>query len=144
MTDNAIAEADPLVHYGDVSVSEYYMGRDSLYPQELSDAHKMNAQRTVDKANALLDMFGSPRRVVSGWRPSAINAATKGAASNSKHMLCMAVDLEDNDGTLKAWCLNNQDLLKALEVWFESPEHTPTWVHMQIAPPGSGRLFFNP
>lgn len=128
----------------DITLDEYYMGRDKLFPGELSDAHKMNAQRTVDKANALLEVFGSKRRVTSGWRPAEINSSTKGAAPNSKHMTCQAVDLEDNNKELINWCLNNQDILKQLEVWFEDPRATPTWVHMQIVPPTSGHLFFMP
>lgn len=128
----------------DITLDEYYQGRDKLYPGELSDAHKMNAQNTCNKANALLEMFGKKRRVVSGWRPAIINAATRGAAPNSKHMLCQAVDLEDVNRELTNWCLNNQDKLKGLGLHMEDPRSTPTWVHLQTVPPPSGRLIFIP
>lgn len=127
-----------------ITTQEYYMGRDVLYPEELTDAHRTNAADTVSKANQLLQAAGLDRRVVSGWRPSAINSATKGAAANSKHITCQAVDLEDNNNELKNWCLNNQDICAQIGLWFESPENTRTWVHAQTVAPPSGRRFFIP
>jgi Peptidase M15 len=126
----------------DISPSEYYMGRDKLFAGELSDAHKMNAERTIVAANAILELFGQKRRVTSGWRPASINAATKGAALHSRHVLCQAIDLEDNDKALINWCLNNQDKLAEVGVWMEDPRDTPTWVHWQIVPPASGHRIF--
>lgn len=126
----------------DITLEEYFMGRDKTYPNELSDAHRMNAKQTVERANALLERFGQKRRVVSGWRPGAINRATKGAAPNSKHVLCQAVDLEDNNGDLMRWLLNNQDIMEELKLWAEDSRDTGTWVHLQTLPPGSGKRFF--
>lgn len=141
MIDTKAAGVKPV---GDITLAEYYMGRDKLFPGELSDAHKMNAQRTIDKANAVLELFGSNRRVTSGWRPAEINAATKGASPTSRHMTCQAVDLEDNNRELMGWCLNNKDLLVKLDLYLEDPRSTPTWVHMQTVPPASGHRFFMP
>lgn len=128
----------------DITLAEYYMGRDKLYAEELSDAHKASAQTTVERINKLLEAFGSKRRVVSGWRPSSINSATKAAAPNSKHVLCQAIDLEDNNRELMNWCLNNPDILASCELWCEDPRATTTWVHFQIVPPHSGNRFFMP
>lgn len=128
----------------DITLDEYYMGRDKLYPEELTDAHRMNAQRTVDKANALLELFGEKRRCVSGWRPHSINAATKGAAPNSKHVLCMAIDLEDANKELKGFIMNDQALLERLDLYMEDIRSTPTWVHLQIKAPNSGKRIFYP
>lgn len=125
-----------------ITLDEFYMGRDKLFPNELSDAHKANAVTTVDLANQVLTAAGMDRRVTSGWRPASINAATKGAAPNSKHVLCQAVDLEDNNRELKNWCLNNPDILARIGVWCEDPRDTPSWVHIQTVPPGSGLRFF--
>lgn len=125
-----------------ISLSDYYMGRDVKFAQELTDAHRMNAEGTVARANDLLTRFGQDRHVVSGWRPAIINAATKGAAPNSKHMLCQAVDLEDVNRELVNWCLNNPDILASIGLWAEDPRDTPTWLHVQTVPPGSGMRFF--
>lgn len=133
-------EAKPTVPL--ITLDEYYMGRDKLFPEELSDAHRMNAQRTIDAANAILAKFGAKRHVVSGWRPAAINAATRGAAPNSKHTLCQAIDLEDNNKELMNYLLNNQDVMEQIGIWCERSQDTRTWVHMQIVPPGSGKRFF--
>lgn len=126
----------------DITLEEYYMGRDKIYAEELSDAHKMNARNMVNKANQILEAFGQKRRVVSGWRPSKVNAATKGAAVNSKHVLCQAIDLEDLNRELTNWCLNNPDILKKVGVWMEDPRDATTWVHWQTIPPASGKPIF--
>jgi hypothetical protein len=128
----------------DITLEEYFMGRDKVYPEELSDAHKANAVNTVSKVNTFLERFGSVRRCVSGWRPNVINAATKGAAPHSKHVLCQAIDLEDVNRELTGWIMNNQDFLVEAGFWMENPTSTPTWVHLQTVPPGSGKRIFNP
>lgn len=125
-----------------ISLSEFYMGRDVTYKSELSDAHKTNAAKTVDLANQALEAFGKKRRVVSGWRPGSINAATKGASPNSKHVLCQAIDLEDLNRELTNWCLNNPDILAKLGLWMEDPRDATTWVHWQTIPPNSGKRIF--
>lgn len=126
----------------DITLAEYFMGRDILFREELSDAHKTNARNTINLANAVLEGFGQKRRVVSGWRPGSINKATKGASPNSKHILCQAIDLEDNNRELTNWCLNNPDVLAKLGLWMEDPRDATTWVHLQTVPPGSGKRIF--
>ena len=98
----------------------------------------------IDKANQLLERFGETRKVNSGWRPASINKATVGAAPKSKHMECLAIDLEDKDGSLDAWCLENLEVLQEIGLWLESPDATPNWCHIQIVPPRSGNRVFKP
>lgn len=126
----------------DITLPEYYMGRDKLYAEELSDAHKMNANKTVELANKALERFGQKRRLVSGWRPGAINKATKGAKPDSKHVLCQAIDIEDINRELTNWCLNNPDILAELGLWMEDPRDATTWVHWQTVPPTSSKRIF--
>jgi hypothetical protein len=82
--------------------------------------------------------------VRSGWRPPEVNAATANASKTSLHMQCLAVDLEDVSGMLDKWCFANQNVLKDLALWLESPTATPTWCHVQLKPPGSGNRVFAP
>lgn len=126
----------------DITLGEYYMGRDVLFANELSDAHKANAHKIVELTNKVLEKFGQKRRVVSGWRPSAINMATKGASPHSRHVLCQAIDLEDINKELMNWCLNNPDVLAELGLWVEDTRDTTSWVHLQTVPPPSGHRFF--
>jgi hypothetical protein len=142
MTTDAVLAPPGLKTY--ITEQEYYMGRDVRFKQELSDAHKRSAKDLVEKVNKLLNMFGGDRAVTSGWRPGSINAATKGAAPNSKHVLCQAVDLADLDKGLMNWCMNNQDKLQQLGLWVEDGRYTPTWVHLQTVAPASGKRFFIP
>jgi hypothetical protein len=125
-----------------ISVAEYYMGRDKKYP--LNDTLRANAEELVEKVNQLLSRFGEGRRVSSGWRPPQVNAATPGAAKRSLHMTCEAVDLEDEDGQLDDWCLDNLEVLQEIGLWLESPAATRRWCHLQIAPPRSGKRVFFP
>jgi hypothetical protein len=127
-----------------ITLADFYMGRDRRFPDELTDEKRSNAEETIDKANQLLERFGETRKVNSGWRPASINKSTVGAAPKSKHMECLAIDLEDKDGSLDAWCLENLEVLQEIGLWLESPESSPGWCHIQIVPPRSGNRVFKP
>lgn len=127
-----------------ISLTDYYMGRDKEYPAELTDELKWNASSTVDRVNQLLEAFGQARGVRSGWRPAAINKKVPNAAPQSKHMTCQACDINDSDGALDAWCLAHPEALERIGLWMEDPEATPTWCHVQIVPPKSGKRVFVP
>ena len=127
-----------------LTLADYYMGRDRRFPDELTDEKRSNAEEMVDKANELLNRFGETRKVNSGWRPASVNAATVGAAKKSKHMECLAIDLEDKDGTLDAWCMENLDVLQEIGLWLEHPDSTDGWCHLQIIAPRSGNRVFKP
>jgi hypothetical protein len=129
-----------------IGLSDYYMGRDVAYASELTDTLRANAQITVDRVNALLAKFGAEREVTSGWRPALVNATTPGAAQHSKHMTCQACDLEDHDGNLDDWALDNP-ILDLIGLWQEFPGSTKGWFHCQIVPyaswvPGKRRWFY--
>lgn len=127
-----------------ITLNDYYMGRDAQYPQLLTDDLRTNAEETIRRANNLLTMFGGDRSVNSGWRPPAVNASTPGAAPNSKHMTCQAIDLSDPDGDLDEWLYDTQARLIDLQLWMEHPATTKGWCHVQIVPPKSGKLVFYP
>ena len=132
-----------------ITLADYFMGRDKTHAAELTDAIWRNADATVMRANVLLGTFRSLtgdtelRRVNSGWRPAAINAATRGAALRSKHMTGEAIDIADPEGDLDQWCLDNQEVLKGIGLWLEHPSATKGWCHVQIVPPRSlNRVFY--
>ncbi len=127
-----------------ISLSEFYQGRDEKFPKELTIELQKNADKMVARASELLSAFGEKRKVTSGWRPASINAATPGAAKKSLHMFCLAVDLEDKDGRLGKWCVENVERLIEIGLWLESPTKTPGWVHVQAHAPRSGSRIFMP
>jgi hypothetical protein len=124
-----------------ISVAEYLMGRvgslSDLTPEQVG-----NLNTLIPKVNMFLEAFGSHRKVNSGYRSPAINAATPGAAPKSNHLICAAVDLEDADAKLHAFARNNTLLLEDLGLWCE--ERQGGWLHLQIYPPRSGKRFFKP
>lgn len=128
-----------------MTLTEYFMSRDLQYKTLLTDELRRNAIVTISRANRLLAEFGDTRRLVrSGWRPPDVNAQTPGAAVNSRHMTCEAVDIDDPDGDLDEWALDRGDLLAEIELWQEHPAATKGWAHFQIVPPKSGKRVFYP
>lgn len=127
-----------------ITLTDYYMGRDTKYPHELTAQHRANAQMTVWRVNDLLAAFGEDRRVNSGWRPAAVNAGVPNAAPKSKHTTCQACDIADDDGSLDAWCMANLPVLEKIGLWLEHPDATPRWCHVQTVAPGSGNRVFRP
>lgn len=127
-----------------ITLAEYYMGRDKLYAAELTDELRANAVLTVERANALLARAGMKRSVNSGWRPAAVNATIRNASKRSKHMLCLAIDIDDGDETLDGWCMSHPSALAEIGPWLEHPSATPRWCHVQTVPPKSGNRVFYP
>jgi hypothetical protein len=126
-----------------ITLSDYFKGRDKKFSSELSEEKMKNAFTIIAKASELLSAFGEKRLVRSGWRPENLNKQM-GGSPTSQHIWCNAIDLEDNDGRLKKWCLDNEMRLNEVEIWMEHPDYTPTWVHWQRVPPKSGNRFFKP
>lgn len=129
-----------------IILSDFWMGRDKQYPLAMTPEIQRNAVTTVALANALLAQFGQSRKVNSGWRPPAINAATPNAAVLSKHMLGQAIDLADPEGDLDDWLMGDvgQATMTRLGLWHEHPAATKNYAHLQTVPPRSGRRTFYP
>jgi hypothetical protein len=129
-----------------ILLSDYWMGRDAQYPLALTTDIRRNAITTVALTNSLLASFGQGRKVNSGWRPPAVNAATPNAAAMSKHMLGQAIDLADPEGDLDDWLMGEvgQAAMTRLGLWHEHPAATKGWAHLQTVPPRSGKRTFYP
>ena len=104
------------------------MGRDNEYP--LSDLLLKNVSILIGKINILEGICPLKFKVTSGYRPGKYNLAAGGALKSS-HVTCEAVDIADNRGLLKDWCLKNINKLSELGLFMEDPAKTPTWVHLQ-------------
>lgn len=127
-----------------ITLPDYWMGRDSKYPDDLTPEIEGNAIELIARVNLLMESFGQERAVNSGWRPPAVNASVRGAAVKSKHMLGLAVDLADPDGELDDWCMDNLGELERVGLWLEHPSATKNWCHLQSVPPRSGKRVFYP
>lgn len=138
-----------------VTLTDYWMGRDKIYPQYCDDAVRRNAQETVRRANLLLASMAidgvaldahpnNQTLLASGWRPAPINAGVKGAAPRSKHMTGEAIDLYDPEGELDDWCMAHEAKLAELGLYLEHPAATKGWCHVQTVPPRSGNRVFYP
>lgn len=129
----------------------YWRGRDVSHAAELTKQVRMNAGMTVSLANELLQIFyaanpKAPKRdASSGWRPASINKMV-GGAKKSLHMSGEAVDIKDEDRLLAKWIVSAAGIaaLTKLNLYIEDPAATPTWVHVQIVPPKSGKRVYKP
>lgn len=130
-----------------ITLQDYWMGRDIAHPPGADIVR--NAERLLFQVNNLLARMPAKLtregvRVASGYRPPAINAATPGAARRSLHMTGMAIDLDDDDGSLDDWCLDHQTDLVACGLYMEHPAATKGWCHLQAQAPRSGKRVFYP
>lgn len=124
-----------------ISRDEVLMGRDAQYP--LTSQLEANLTGLLAALNQFRAAYGIPMIVSSGYRPGPYNSAA-GGATNSPHLVCMACDFHDPDGTLDQYCLNNLELLEKCGLWLESPGHTPGWCHLQTRVIPSGNRVFIP
>lgn len=133
-----------------LNLQDYWMGRDRKFAGELTDAIKANAADTVSRIEHLVDLYcadtSEPRPAVwaSGWRPKGVNARTSNAALRSRHITAQAGDVRDIKRRFARWCYASQAQLAECGLWMEDPRWTPTWVHLQTVPPGSGRRVYIP
>lgn len=121
---------------------EVLMGRDALYP--LTPELEANLELLLIALNAFRRAYGKFMVVSSGYRPPEINKGVAGAAKRSNHMLCLACDFKDTDGSLGAWCLANLKVLEECGLYLEHPSATRGWVHLQVVAPRSGNRVFYP
>ena len=73
-------------------------------------------------------------KVNSGLRSQEDQMRINPSVKNSAHMYGEAVDLNDPDGSIYGWCLDNVDLLIHWGLYIESKTFTPRWIHAQIRP----------
>lgn len=104
----------------------------------LTTAVRANIDRLVSAVNALLDDLGWTGKIdcTSGFRPAAANAKA-GGATQSAHMLGLAVDILDNaEQVLAREIMRNPELLKKHGLWLEHPDHTKgtttNWCHVDM------------
>ena len=127
-----------------ISKLELLQGRDKQYPNDYTQDVSDNLDKLLIPLNQIRNAWSKPMIVDSGWRPPSINASTPGAALHSKHMLGLAADIEDLDGSLWTWVLENLALMQSLGIYMEDRRYTPTWVHFGFGPPASGHRIFVP
>lgn len=122
-----------------LTVTEYLMGRATF--DSLSYEQASNIGGLIPTVNGLLLEFGEYRAITSGYRTPEANKAA-GGSKTSAHLTCQAVDLEDDDGRLKAFC--TEEILDKFGIWMEHPAYTIGWCHLQTRPTKSGQRIFKP
>ena len=127
-----------------ISKQELTMGRDKQFKSEYTAEIDQNLNILLEKINVVRAQYAKPMIVSSGWRPSAVNEATANSAKASKHLSGLAVDIQDTDGKLWAWVMQNLQLMQDLGLYLEDKRHTKTWVHFQIGSPRSGKRIYKP
>jgi hypothetical protein len=132
-----------------ISRKEYLRGRDLLFPEEFTQQMSDNTDEFLETFNKVRAAWGKPMTVNSGYRPQAVNASTPNAAKGSCHTICRAIDINDPDGSLWKWTLENLELMTKLGLYMEDVRWTRTksgggWCHYQNLPPKSKKRIFIP
>lgn len=105
------------------------MGRDKEFP--LNEVLESNLQKLLTALNKFRTIYGKPMQVSSGYRPEKYNREA-GGAIKSLHMVCMACDFIDIDGSIDSFCVANRDILKTCGLYLEHPKWTRNWCHLDI------------
>lgn len=105
---------------------------------------EMNMEELAFKVSAIEKAYGHLFTVDSGLRSQSDQERINPSAPKSKHLTGQAVDVADPVGSLWSWIEQNMSLMAKIGVYFEDKGSTPTWVHIQCVPPGSGKRVFIP
>jgi len=132
-----------------ISIKDY-LTASGKYPErenhpEVTPELIANATILLDKVESLLNDLGIEHVIVSsGFRPSEVNAQTKGSAKHSTHMTGEGIDIADPKNELDNLLLTRQDLLIKYDLYQESPDSSPRWSHLQSRKTASGKRVFIP
>jgi len=137
----------------DLITLEQYLTASGSYPdrathKELTKEYVENAKKLLKVVNqALKDLGIKSVRVSSGFRPSSVNKATKGAAKVSSHLSCEAIDLVDDKN--QSLCkLFTKEVLEKYNLFREDSDATigkvSNWCHLQTRKTSSGKRIFKP
>lgn len=112
------------------------------YPVSKEIANNLDV--LINKVSLFRGRYGKPMKVTSGLRSQADQLRINPKAPKSKHLIGAAVDIQDKDGAIKSFILNNVTILSEIGLYCEDFNSTPGWVHFQILPPKSGKHVFLP
>lgn len=116
---------------------------DRIDSPECTSAVRICAADTAERVTKLLQRLGLRGDVCSGFRTLAANGSASGA-KRSAHLSGEAVDLSDPRGTIKDAVLAHPYILEELDLYMESPHHTPGWCHLMTRRTASGNRIFLP
>lgn len=131
-----------------------YFGAYAEHPDATAE-RRYHATALLDVVNDLLEVAAADgcdlpvnpntKSVIAGTRNGGFRPQdSRVGAGNSKHKDGRAVDIYDPKRQFASWCLAHPEELKKRGIHMEDPRWTPTWVHLQDVPPGSGRLVYIP
>jgi hypothetical protein len=113
-----------------------------LAPKELRD----NISELLYKINIVRYFWNKQMIITSGYREDAYNKKV-GGSLNSWHTKGLAIDVHDSKNELYNFLTTSQkgiDLSTELGLYFEHKDSTPTWCHIQLRAPKSGKMIFYP
>lgn len=104
---------------------------------------RINSADLASRVSNLLAHLGIHAVVSSGFRTTSSNTKAGGAKS-SAHCTGEAVDLYDPKNEIDDSIMRDPSILDRVDLYLESPQHTPGWCHLSTRRPKSGNRVFIP
>ena len=120
-----------------ITIEELKKACTKPYPKE----YEKNAQECLKAFNVFRKACGIPMTPSYFYRDVEYEKS-KGRSGKSDHTRCLACDFIDRNGRLKQWVKDNEEAVKAMGIYVEHPDYTPTWLHLTIAK--KSRTLFKP
>ena len=114
------------------------------FPMDIYQYENLSALAII--CNEFLADYQYPVIINSGLRDMALQIEVDFPRhpKKSAHLVGCAVDIHDEQNRLLEYVLSHLDLARKIGLFFENPNWTPTWCHIQDVAPKSGHRFFVP
>ena len=116
-----------------------------LNPHNYPTTPEIDANLAIlfQRINSIRSDWGKPMLITSGLRSQSDQQRINPKATKSNHLIGAACDVSDPNLELTKWLKENESQ-RLIDVKFWCEEGNSNWVHFQIYPPKSGKIWFNP
>jgi hypothetical protein len=128
-----------------ISFVDYHKWRHKKYGGKIDPDIEKQARITVAKASEVLSAFGIYRNITHGLIPAAYAKKHGMDIEDLDTKLLIygqAIGIEDKDGKLGKWCVENVERLVEIGIYMKSLVSTKGYVWLQVVEPKSGSRIY--
>lgn len=109
-----------------------------------TEIQTQNLENLAKLLTLLEEQYGLEFMINSGLRTKKDQERINPRVRHSAHLSGEAADINDPDGAIWSWLMDNMDLLIRYGLYLEARSYTSRWVHIQTRVPQSGNRIFIP